>query len=90
MAKTIHELTPDIWFRHLFAAQAVGVAPNEALALEDSRNGMLAAKAAGMPCVVVPNEITASMDFSEADYRLNHLAEISLAELIEKVQNGEK
>ena len=79
--------SPDVY---LFAAQAVGVEPNEALALEDSRNGMLAAKAAGMHCVVVPNEITVGMNFDEADAQLSRLNEMPLVKLLEKVQNGEK
>ena len=35
----------------LFAARQLGVQPKECLVIEDSRNGMLAAKRAGMPYV---------------------------------------
>lgn len=66
---------------YLSALAALGVAPEYALAIEDSRHGMMAAKAAGMKCLVVPNEITQSFDFSEADLVLESLAEIDLARL---------
>jgi HAD superfamily hydrolase (TIGR01509 family) len=38
-----------------------------AVAVEDSRNGLVAAKAAGLPCVVVTNDYTSDQDFTEAD-----------------------
>lgn len=55
---------PDLY---LAACAGLGVRPDEAIAFEDSRNGMLAAQAAGMRCVVVPNELTVAMDLSGAD-----------------------
>jgi HAD superfamily hydrolase (TIGR01509 family) len=66
---------PDVF---LFAAEAVQVPADEAVVIEDSRNGLLAAKAAGMRCVVVPNEITRNQDFAEADLVLGCLSELSL------------
>jgi HAD superfamily hydrolase (TIGR01509 family) len=44
---------PDVY---LEAARRLGVEPGECTAIEDSHNGILAAKAAGMRCVAVPNE----------------------------------
>lgn len=67
---------PDLY---LAAATALGVAPGRAVAIEDSRHGLRAAKMAGLACVVVPNRITATMDFSQADLVLASLAEASLA-----------
>jgi HAD superfamily hydrolase (TIGR01509 family) len=52
------------------------VEPAHAVAIEDSRNGLLAAKQAGMKCVVVPNRMTRQMDFSEADLLLDSLADL--------------
>src|SRR5882724_3207634 len=40
------------------ALEALGVEPQEAIALEDSPNGILAAKRAGLFCVAVPNPLT--------------------------------
>jgi HAD superfamily hydrolase (TIGR01509 family) len=55
---------PDIY---LAAAAALSLPPAACLALEDSPNGVGAAKAAGMRCVAVPNELSAGLDLSAAD-----------------------
>lgn len=72
--------SPDLF---LAAAAGLGVAPSEALVLEDSRNGLLAAKAAGCPCIVVPNRVTAHLDFEGALMILASLEEIDLTSLIQ-------
>jgi HAD superfamily hydrolase (TIGR01509 family) len=64
------------------AVEALGVAPSEAVAFEDSMNGIAAAKAAGLLCVAVPNALTAGMDLSQADLRLASLAETGLEDLL--------
>jgi len=70
---------PDLF---LSAAQGLAVRPGEALVLEDSRNGLDAAIAAGIPCVSVPNAVTASLDFSGAMRILKDgLGDVSLADL---------
>ena len=53
---------------YLAAADALSLPPSACLALEDSPYGVQAAKAAGMRCVAVPNEITAELDLGEADW----------------------
>jgi HAD superfamily hydrolase (TIGR01509 family) len=65
---------PDIY---LAVAQALSMAPEACLALEDSPAGVQAAKAAGMRCVAVPNEMTAGMDLSAADWILPSLAAVA-------------
>ena len=70
---------PDLY---LSAVDALGVAPNEAVAFEDSMNGIAAAKDAGLLCVAVPNALTAEMDLSRADLRLASLAETPLERLL--------
>ncbi|MBI4608976.1 MAG: HAD-IA family hydrolase [Candidatus Rokubacteria bacterium] len=62
---------PDVF---LETAQRLGLPPRACLVVEDSRNGMLAAKAAGMPCVAIPCPATRHQDFSEAHVRLAELA----------------
>jgi len=52
------------------------VAPDRCLVIEDSRNGLLAAKAAGMSCAVVPCAHTRHQDFREADHRLTALPDL--------------
>ena len=66
---------PEIY---AITAKRLGVAPQNALAIEDSLNGLTAAKAAGMRCVVVPNPMTQQMDFAAADLRLTSLAHATL------------
>ncbi|MGH7416960.1 MAG: HAD family hydrolase [Candidatus Rokuibacteriota bacterium] len=64
---------PDVF---LAAAERLGVAPADCLVIEDSRNGLLGAKAAGMRCAVVPCSHTRHQDFREADHRLGALPEL--------------
>jgi HAD superfamily hydrolase (TIGR01509 family) len=64
---------PDVF---LETARRLGLLPAECLVVEDSRNGLLAAKAAGMRCVVVPCEATRAHDFGEADHRIAALPEL--------------
>jgi HAD superfamily hydrolase (TIGR01509 family) len=71
---------PDLY---LAACEGLGVRPDEAIAFEDSRNGMLAAQAAGMRCVVVPNELTIAMDLTGAEHRFESLASVSLQTLLD-------
>lgn len=49
---------------------------HECLVVEDSRRGLLSAKAAGLDCVVIPNEMTIHSDFSEADIMLDNIMEL--------------
>jgi putative hydrolase of the HAD superfamily len=66
---------PDLF---LAAAAGLGVAPAETIVFEDSRNGLLAALAAGCPCLIVPNRITAHLDFTGALNVLGSLEEVDL------------
>lgn len=44
--------------------------------VEDSRRGLLSARAAGLDCIIIPNEMTVHSDFSEADRLLHNLSEL--------------
>jgi HAD superfamily hydrolase (TIGR01509 family) len=59
---------PDIY---LLACERLGVAPAEAVALEDSASGVAAAKAAGLTCIAVPQ--FAETDVSAADQVIDSL-----------------
>ena len=67
------------------AVRRLGVQGHEALALEDSFNGLVSAKAAGLHCVVVPSPMTKYMNFAKADLRLDSLADMTLDRLLEEL-----
>jgi HAD superfamily hydrolase (TIGR01509 family) len=73
---------PDLYIAVL---DCLGVSASEAIAIEDSPNGVMAAKRAGLRCVAIPNSITAKLDLSGADVLLSSLAEITLADLLKRV-----
>jgi mannitol-1-/sugar-/sorbitol-6-/2-deoxyglucose-6-phosphatase len=70
---------PDVY---LAAARGLGVTPASCLAIEDSVNGVAAAKSAGMRCIAVPDPLLAADPrYGEADLilsSLTHLEERSL------------
>jgi HAD superfamily hydrolase (TIGR01509 family) len=70
---------------YLEALDRLGVVAEEAVAFEDSPNGVKAAKAAGIFTVAVPNGVTVALGLGEADLLLESLAELSLRELLERV-----
>ncbi len=69
---------PDLY---IGACERLGVDPAWSVALEDSSNGVLAAKRAGMRAVAVPNKITSDYDFSLADVVVRSLEEVDVAYL---------
>lgn len=70
---------PDLY---LAAAEALAVPPELCLAIEDSVNGVHAAKAAGMACLAIPGPVTRSLDFSIATARYESLSQVSLANFV--------
>jgi HAD superfamily hydrolase (TIGR01509 family) len=75
---------PDLY---LAAAAALGLEPGRCVAFEDSLNGVIAAKAAGMRCFAIPNQITKGLDFAAADGVLTSLAAVTLADLLVKLSS---
>ncbi len=68
---------------YLLAAERLGVEPRHAVAVEDSPNGALAARRAGMRVVLVPNAVTRALPLlCEVDERLETLDRVDLAELV--------
>jgi HAD superfamily hydrolase (TIGR01509 family) len=78
---------PDLYLTTL---ERLGARPDEAIAFEDSSNGIHAAKAAGLFCVVVPNLLTVDLDLTEADLRLLTLEALPLREVIKEASGARK
>jgi HAD superfamily hydrolase (TIGR01509 family) len=74
---------PDLY---LSVLECLNVEPHQAIALEDSPNGVLAAKRAGLFCVAVPNPLTRELPLDHADLRLDSLAELPLEELLRNAE----
>ena len=80
---------PDVGVRkpdptvYLAALRAIGVAANEAIAIEDSAPGVQAAKTAGIFTVAVPNDITRRLGVPGADLTLDTLADMTLQQIVE-------
>lgn len=70
------------------AVDALEVRPEEAIAIEDSANGVTAAKRAGLYTVVVPNEMTRDLPLDHADHRIDSLEDMPLAQLVQRANGG--
>jgi HAD superfamily hydrolase (TIGR01509 family) len=68
---------PDLF---LAALDALGARPEDAIAFEDSHHGSMAAKAAGVFTVVVPNDLTRQQSFDHVDLVLDSLADFCLSD----------
>jgi HAD superfamily hydrolase (TIGR01509 family) len=71
---------PELYQSALVALRAEA---NEAVALEDSPNGILAAKRAGLYCVAVPNALTRQLSLDHADLTMSSLEDLPLERLLE-------
>ena len=58
-----------------YAREQMGLKADECLALEDSGNGVLSARAAGIDVVITVNQYTNQHDFTDAAVVLDHLGE---------------
>ncbi len=67
---------PDLF---LLAAQTLSAAPAEALVFEDSPNGVLAARRAGIPVIAIPNPVTSQLHFEGETQRLASLSEFDFS-----------
>ncbi len=62
---------------YLECAKRMGFAPNECVAIEDSKNGLISAKAAGMACIGLHHVEGYVQDLTGADIEINSLNEIT-------------
>lgn len=70
---------------YMTVLRGLHVKPQEAIALEDSPNGIQSAQQAGIFCVAVPNPLTKRLELSQADLVLDSLAELPLKLLLDRV-----
>jgi len=70
---------PDVF---LHAAKLLDVPPENCLVFEDSRNGIKAAKAAGMVCIAYSGGNSGHQDQSQADRRIAHFNELDFVNLL--------
>ena len=70
---------PDVFN---LALERLGLPAQDCIALEDSRNGLLSAHAAGIAVVVTPSAYTAKDDFSEAAHVVADLTHDNLPETL--------
>jgi HAD superfamily hydrolase (TIGR01509 family) len=67
--------SPDIYIE---VAKKLGICPTNCVVIEDSKNGVLAAKAAGMKCVGFQNINSGNQDLSKADIIVQSITEINI------------
>lgn len=74
---------PDLYAK---AIRGLNIQADEAVAFEDSLNGLTAAVAAGLKCVIVPNPVTEALLFESHTLRLKSMADMSLADVIQHIE----
>ena len=79
--------TPEVYQNVI---DKLAVHPNEAIAFEDSPNGIKAAKSAGLFCVAVPNDMTRNLNLNQADLILSSLLDMPLREIITRFENNHR
>ena len=72
---------PDIF---LEAAKGLGCLPHQCIVIEDSNNGVAAAKAAGMKCIGYMNRTSGNQDLTKATVVIDDFNRIN-AQFIEKL-----
>ncbi|TAF65435.1 MAG: HAD family phosphatase [Cytophagales bacterium] len=70
---------PDIFLK---VAHHFNRKPSDCIVIEDSKNGVMAAKAATMFCVGYYNPSSGNQDLSKADFIIDHFADPRLLEVI--------
>ncbi|MBE7146440.1 HAD family hydrolase [Bacillus mycoides] len=66
--------------------EELGIEPSEAVVFEDSLNGLKAAVAAGLKCVIVPNDVTRNLQFENHHLRIESMKEKSLKEVLQHIK----
>ncbi len=75
---------PELYLKTL---DCMNLKPNAVIALEDSPNGVAAAKKAGVFVAVFPNEVTGNFDFDNADLLIDSIEDMPFDNLIKLFSN---
>ena len=86
-AEDVENVTPDPAL-FLESLEDLNVGRQEAVVLEDSLNGVVAAKRAGIFCVAVPNALTQYLSLDLADLKVSSLAELSIKRLANELKSN--
>ena len=70
---------PDVYIE---AAKELGVDIDQCIVIEDSRNGVIAAKAAGMKCIGYKNINSGNQDLSKADITVDSIKDINIGDFL--------
>ena len=70
------------------ALKVLDITAGEAIALEDSPNGILSATRAGIFTIAVPNALTRLLGVGNADMELESMAHMPLEELLKVVEKN--
>jgi HAD superfamily hydrolase (TIGR01509 family) len=62
---------------YLVGLERTGFGRDECVVVEDSPRGLMAANAAGIRCLVIPNGLAAKEDFTGAHMVLNHITDVT-------------
>ncbi len=74
----------------LTTIECMGLSPNEGIVFEDSLNGVIAAKKAGLACVAIPNRLMTQFDYDGADFIATSMADLNLKDLVTFIENRQK
>jgi len=77
---TAKKPAPDVF---LLALSRLGVSQEQCVAFEDSRNGLVSAKQAGLKCIVSPGPYTLDQDFSDADAVIECFSSVAEVKAVE-------
>jgi len=86
-AEDVERVKPDPAL-YLRALSLLGLEHDEVVVIEDSPNGVRAARAAGLFYVAVPNPVTGRLSLDHADLRLESLAEVPLDDLLRHIETA--
>lgn len=73
---------PDVY---LLALERLELDPARAVAVEDTPHGVAAAKAAGLPCIAIPNPFVSPTRFADADLVLPTAAAVTLPDALDRL-----